>query len=313
MAAQGTLLTVFDAEDRPDPYQLRLAAARFATASPRVACLQARLAIDIHWRNPLSLLLAIEYAALFDVLNTGTAALRLPLALGGTSNHFRIDALREAGGWDAWNVTEDADLGLRLARLGYDIECLDSTTLEQAPNHLAVWLRQRRRWMKGWIQTFLVLARAPRKVVRELGIWRSVGLALSFVNLLLGPLLLPLFAPLVIFGFVRNGFPAPMGVFDVMEATIAVSVLFFGAFELIFRGFLGLRARGLTRLMPVLPLILPYQLLIGLAGWWALVDLIRKPYHWHKTPHRGSGAIERKQAHARRHPRATIRSSVASR
>jgi cellulose synthase/poly-beta-1,6-N-acetylglucosamine synthase-like glycosyltransferase len=125
---RGELLVIFDAEDVPAPGQLREAAERFLRAPRELACLQARLAIDNIEDFWLTRLFAIEYAVLFDVLNRGLAGLGLPLPLGGSSNHFRTEVLREVCGWDAWNVTEDADLGLRLARFGYGVGILPSST-----------------------------------------------------------------------------------------------------------------------------------------------------------------------------------------
>src|SRR5690606_154439 len=122
--------------------QLRLAAGHLAAAPPHVACLQAHLAIDNVDDSLLTRLFAIEYAVLFDVMNPGLATFGFPVPLGGTSNHFRTAVLREVHAWDAWNVTEDADLGLRLARLGYVVEDLPSTTLEEAPAGLPAWLAQ---------------------------------------------------------------------------------------------------------------------------------------------------------------------------
>jgi cellulose synthase/poly-beta-1,6-N-acetylglucosamine synthase-like glycosyltransferase len=150
-AARGELVVVYDAEDEPAPDQLRLAAARFAD-EPGLDALQARLTIANPADSWLSELFAIEYAALFDLLNPGLAALDLPVALGGTSNHFRIRVLRRVGGWDAWNVTEDIDLGIRLARFGARVGALASDTAEEAPNELANWFRQRVRWQKGWMR-----------------------------------------------------------------------------------------------------------------------------------------------------------------
>jgi glycosyltransferase XagB len=150
--ARGRLLTIFDAEDRPEPGQLRRAAEAFAAAGPRLACLQARLLIDNADRGWLAYFFAIGYAALFDVINPGLAALGLPIPLGGTSNHFRTDILRRVVGWDAWNVTEDADLGLRFACLGYQVGVLDAVTREDAPLSLRNWMGQRTRWMKGWMR-----------------------------------------------------------------------------------------------------------------------------------------------------------------
>jgi glycosyltransferase XagB len=149
---RGELAVVYDAEDIPAPSQLREAAERFLRAPRKLACLQARLAIDNSEDSWLTRLFAIEYAMLFDVLNPGYAGLGLPVPLGGSSNHFRTEVLRDVCGWDAWNVTEDADLGLRLARFGYRVGILSSTTQEEAPARLDAWLKQRRRWSKGWMR-----------------------------------------------------------------------------------------------------------------------------------------------------------------
>jgi glycosyltransferase involved in cell wall biosynthesis len=149
--ARGELVCVYDAEDEPAPDQLRRAAARFAE-DPGLDALQGRLTIA-NWRDCwLSFMFAVEYAALFELVNPGLSALDLPVALGGTTNHIRTATLRRVGGWDAWNVTEDADLGLRLARFGARVGALDSETAEEAPNELANWFRQRSRWQKGWMR-----------------------------------------------------------------------------------------------------------------------------------------------------------------
>jgi hypothetical protein len=152
LVARGERLVIYDAEDRPEPDQLRKAAARFRAGSPKLAALQAQLRIENPTDSWLTRLFALDYAAQFDVLLPGMARLGAPLPLGGTSNHFSTRVLREVGGWDAWNVTEDADLGLRLARLGYRCETLRSITFEEAPPTLYDWFPQRRRWLKGWMR-----------------------------------------------------------------------------------------------------------------------------------------------------------------
>jgi hypothetical protein len=158
--ARGELIVVYDAEDIPAADQLRLAASRFAVDKD-LDCLQARLTIRNHAESWLSKLFAIEYAVLFDVLNPGLCALNLPIALGGSSNHFRVRSLVGVGAWDEWNVTEDADLGIRLARFGYRVRALDSDTCEEAPYEFGNWFRQRVRWQKGWMQTLIVHSRHP--------------------------------------------------------------------------------------------------------------------------------------------------------
>ena len=149
--ARGKYLVVYDAEDVPEPLQLRLAASRFE-ADPSVACLQAELVPENASENALTALFAGEYAGLFGRFLPALSRWRLPVPLGGTSNHFRLSVLREIGGWDAFNVTEDADLGVRLARRGHRVECLASRTYEEAPLTLKAWMAQRTRWMKGWMR-----------------------------------------------------------------------------------------------------------------------------------------------------------------
>lgn len=166
--AHGTLLTIFDAEDVPEPRQLRLAADAFAVQAPDVACLQARLAFYNPNENWLTRQFTIEYAILFDLILPALAARRLPLPLGGTSNHFRTGALRQAGAWDAYNVTEDADLGIRLARLGCDRDHRVAH-LEEANTRLPNWMRQRARSMKGFLITWLVHMREPLRLLQEVG------------------------------------------------------------------------------------------------------------------------------------------------
>ena len=150
--AKGTFIAVFDAEDRPARDQLHRALDAFLGNGLDIACVQARLTIDNTRDSWLARLFTAEYAGQFDVLLPGLAQLRLPLPLGGSSNHFRTKALREAGGWDPYNVTEDADLGTRLARLGYRAAVIDSTTYEEAPARIKPWIRQRTRWFKGWMR-----------------------------------------------------------------------------------------------------------------------------------------------------------------
>jgi hypothetical protein len=161
--ARGSFVVVFDAEDEPEPDQLRKALAAFADGPPKLACVQARLAIDNARDGWLSRHFTAEYAGQFDVFLPALARLRLPLPLGGTSNHFRIDALRDVGGWDPFNVTEDADLGMRLARFGFRTGVIESTTWEEAPVTFGQWLRQRTRWFKGWMHPVKgsIFARLP--------------------------------------------------------------------------------------------------------------------------------------------------------
>ncbi|MBY0382794.1 MAG: glycosyltransferase [Xanthobacteraceae bacterium] len=149
--ARGKYLAVFDAEDRPDAGQLSKALAAFLDNPDEVACVQASLCIDNTADSWLARMFTAEYAGQFDAFLHGFSQFKLPLPLGGSSNHFRTDILREVGGWDAYNVTEDADLGVRMARFGYRAAMFRSTTHEEAPAKFGAWLRQRTRWTKGWM------------------------------------------------------------------------------------------------------------------------------------------------------------------
>jgi cellulose synthase/poly-beta-1,6-N-acetylglucosamine synthase-like glycosyltransferase len=149
--ARGTFTVIYDAEDRPERNQLRVALKAFRSAGNDLACVQARLYIDTQ-TSWLARYFTAEYAGHFDVFLPKLAALGLPLPLGGSSNHFRTAALREVGGWDPYDVTEDADLGMRLARFGYRSGVIDSTTYEEAPADSRRWLGQRMRWFKGWMR-----------------------------------------------------------------------------------------------------------------------------------------------------------------
>ncbi len=282
--ARGQLLTIFDAEDRPEPGQLQAAAAAFAAAGPRLACLQARLAIDNGDESWLSYFFSLGYAALFDVINPGLAVLGLPLPLGGTSNHFRTDILRRVLGWDAWNVTEDADLGLRFARLGYDVGMLAATTFEDAPTDIAGWLGQRSRWMKGWMQTLAVFLRRPGKLVRKIGPIQSFAALGAMTSLIAGPL----FGPFYAVRFVRDLFwgdlLAPATSTRLALAALNLSVGICGLAALIAPLILGMRRRGL-KTSPLLVLAPFYLLLLSAAAWRALWEWTRRPFVWTKTEH----------------------------
>ena len=220
---------------------------------------------------------------MFDLLNVGSARLGLPIALGGTSNHFRSAALRRVGGWDAYNVTEDADLGLRLARFGYAVDDLPSTTAESAVEALGSWFHQRRRWTKGWMQTALVLS-SGSDAWRQVGAAKSVAIGLMLVNLVVGPLLSPFILGLLVVQFARWGLPKPQTWIEVGEATLCASVFVLGCLAPICCAAAGMRARGLRDGLGLL-LVIPYQLMICAAAWGGLLDLLVRPHHWRKTIH----------------------------
>nr|WP_264597175.1 glycosyltransferase family 2 protein [Rhodoblastus acidophilus] len=282
--ARGELLTIFDAEDRPEPLQLRIAAERFAVSPPYVACLQARIAIDNGHESWLAYFFSISYAALFDVINPGLGELGLPMPLGGTSNHFRTALLRRMIGWDAWNVTEDADLGLRFARFGYEVHAIDAATYEDAPVTLSAWMGQRSRWMKGWMQTLSVFLRTPRAQIRKMGFLPAFAAVCAMASLLAGPLFGPLYslrmAHDLFFGDLLN----PGDIQGLIVSGFSLSVAFFGLLAFILPNVIGMRRRKL-KVSPLLILSPIYLLLVSFAAWRALLEWTRKPFVWTKTDH----------------------------
>jgi glycosyltransferase XagB len=281
----GHYVTVYDAEDIPDPDQLKRAVIAFEEAPSDVGCLQARLAIDNGPDGWLPLMMAVEYAALFDVVKCGMAQSGYPVSLGGTSNHFRRDELIAMGGWDMWNVTEDADLGIRLARAGRKVQDLPSTTLEEAPIGLRAWLGQRRRWMKGWIQTAITHTREPLTVLRQLGLGGFIAAFSQIIGVLLGALTFPFFAG----WFVWNAWTG-----EVWDAStwplflancLALEIALIGLLVLLLPAVVGLRRRRQWHLVPWLLSAPLYLLLVSLAAWMAVWDFLRAPFYWDKTEH----------------------------
>ena len=281
--ARGDLIVVYDAEDIPSPDQLRLAASRFA-ADKDLDCLQARLAIRNHGESWLSKLFAIEYAMLFDVINPGLCALDLPIPLGGSSNHFRVRSLVGVGAWDEWNVTEDADLGVRLARFGYRVKALDSDTWEEAPFEVGNWFRQRVRWQKGWMQTSIVHARRPIFFWRDLGPRRAIAATTLIVGAIFGCLFWPAFAVGTIWRAVTAGQGAmspSREMIDVFTYILALA----GVWTILLPAVIASKFRRLNITVNVLLLLPVYYLLVSAATWAAMLDLALWPHYWAKTAH----------------------------
>ncbi|MFZ1961444.1 MAG: glycosyltransferase, partial [Methylovirgula sp.] len=242
----------------------------------------------------LTRLFTIEYAALFHVINVGFGALRLPFPLGGSSNHFRVEALRKIGGWDAWNVTEDADIGLRLARLGYYAETFASVTYEEAPAKLKDFLGQRRRWCKGWYQTLIVLCRDPRRLFHELGPVRCGAALIALLSYALAPLAGPPCALWLAADVALDRLSWPSGFAEIGLTTLWVAVFVTGVPAILWPAFVGLKRRRLLSLWPRLVLFPFYSLLICYAAWISIYDLVRRPQHWYKTEH-GLARTSRRQ------------------
>ncbi len=279
---RGKFIAVFDAEDRPERDQLRVALEAFTESDERLACVQARLTIDNTADSWLTRVYTAEYAGLFDVFLPGLASWRLPLPLGGSSNHFRTEVLRSIGAWDPYNVTEDADLGMRLARFGYRTEVIDSTTYEEAPGRLGPWLRQRTRWFKGWMQTWLVHMRTPGQLARDLGISGFAVFQLVVGGTVLAALIHAVFAAQLAVGFVTVSADDERGRLFLGFYT-AMLMFGYGASALL--AVIGLSRRRLLRFSWALLLMPLYWLLLSLAAWRALFQLLRDPYGWEKTEH----------------------------
>jgi cellulose synthase/poly-beta-1,6-N-acetylglucosamine synthase-like glycosyltransferase len=284
--ARGAFTAVFDAEDRPDPGQLRAALDVFRSHADDVACAQASLCIHNFAESWLTQMFAAEYAGQFDAFLPGFAAMRLPLPLGGSSNHFRTSVLREVGGWDAWNVTEDADLGFRLARFGYRSVTFESTTWEEAPVKFKVWLGQRSRWMKGWMQTWLVHMRDPRRLWREAGPRGFLTL-----NIIVGGnVLTALSCPVLVIELAGYFLSVSTGItpdcfFTGSLVPLHIATLAAGFLSTVLIGLMGLARRGRLRNGWILLATPLYWAYLSIAAWHALWKLWRDPYHWEKTEH----------------------------
>jgi cellulose synthase/poly-beta-1,6-N-acetylglucosamine synthase-like glycosyltransferase len=299
--ARGRLTVIYDAEDVPDPGQLRLAVARFAGLPLNVACLQARLTIDNTGDSWLTRLFTIEYAALFDVFNPGLAEIGSPIPLGGTSNHFRTSVLKAIHGWDAWNVTEDADLGIRLARLGYEVRDLPSSTLEEAPITLGVWMRQRTRWMKGFVQTATNHSRKPWVLLRQLGLWRFYGALVLIWGTVLSALVYPLFSALFLASWLSGNTNFFASRWEAAGYAFSRALFFFGALAIFVPACIALHRRRLWRLLPWVPLLPFYYGLVSIAAWRGLWELATATFRWNKTSHghartSRSGLVQKHQA-----------------
>lgn len=276
---QGSLVTIYDAEDVPESNQLLNVARAFSRADDSLACLQARLIPYNPDENWLTRQFTVEYATLFGLILPALAAHRLPLTLGGTSNHFRTHILRKIGGWDCHNVTEDADLGLRLARLGFRTGVVQSLTYEEANTRLGNWLGQRARWLKGFMQTWLVHMRNPLRTARELGptgFWTLQALTAGvFFSALFHPFLMALSA-----WFLLSN---PFHVSVTTMLNLEVFVLGYGVAML--AGAKALRQRGLRGWWFTIVTMPIYWLLMSIAAWMALWQFIFAPFKWNKTEH----------------------------
>jgi len=275
-AALGEFITVLDAEDRPHPDQLREAYAAFSQQGDGVRCVQAPLIASNGADGWLQAQWTLEYAVQFGLHVPALASLGLPVMLGGTSNHFRRHDLIAFGGWDAWNVTEDADLGIRIARLGGRTATIRSGTTETAPESLPIWTSQRSRWIKGFVQTWLVCMRTPVTLMLELGLLRWVSLQLTLGGaivsaFLYGPMVLMILLG-TLFPSLFNYTPVDFGLFMAgMTGCVVADCLAPGKWTV-------------SRVIAIVtrPLYWP---LMTVAAAKAVIGLVLRPFYWAKTPH----------------------------
>lgn len=284
--ARGDFVVVYDAEDEPEPDQLLRALALFrARRTEPLGCVQARLNIYNPDQSWLTRQFTIEYSALFDCILPALERLGLPVPLGGTSNHFPRAALERTRGWDPHNVTEDADLGIRLMRQGWRIAVLQSTTWEEAPPTYHAWFPQRTRWLKGWLQTVLVHTRAPGRLYSALGAWRATGFLLLMGGLIVSALLHPWFLLLLAGGWWLEWFAWPATVPEWLLLSVAGFHFVAGYAAAMTLGAMAVRARGLDKLAWQVAWMFLYWLAISAAAHRALWQLFRFPHLWEKTPH----------------------------
>jgi len=281
----GDFAVIYDAEDRPHPMQLREAWAKFREGGPDLACVQAPLVVDNGAPNWLSSLFDLEYRVQFLGNLPVLASLNAPLPLGGTSNHFAIRALRECGGWDPYNVTEDADIGIRLARMGWRCDVIHLPTFEEAPERFDIWLRQRTRWLKGWMQTALVHSRRPIRAVQQLGFRGTVMFHFATTSIVISMLSHPLFLFLAVYDLARMVSGISINPLMLFVTGLCVFNLVGGYSTWIYfaKAILAKQGRQVSwRLLLTVPV---YWFLISFAGWNAVRELIVSPHHWEKTRH----------------------------
>ncbi|QQS15594.1 MAG: glycosyltransferase [Candidatus Moraniibacteriota bacterium] len=284
--SRGSVSVIYDAEDRPDPLQLKKAFSAFLANKLDTLCIQAKLNYYNPTQNFLTMFFTMEYSFWFDALLPGLQYWRIPIPLGGTSNHFLTDTLEKIGMWDPYNVTEDADLGWRLARLGYTTSMVDSYTFEEANSKLWNWIKQRTRWQKGFLMTLLVHMRTPKNMWQELGAWGCVTSILLFTT----NFFLPVINPLLWIVFLLWYIPEMLG----LHATIPIPhwlevigfinlVLGNGIYMLIHAlGAIKTKRYHLLFMTPFIPL---YWFLISFASYRAIWQIFSAPYAWEKTAH----------------------------
>ncbi|MCI5112334.1 MAG: glycosyltransferase [Marivita sp.] len=280
---RGDIIGVLDAEDAPATDQIERVVEAFHTAPSNVACVQGILDFYNTKSNWLSRCFTIEYAIWFRIVLAGAARLGLPIPLGGTTVYLRRAALKQVGGWDAHNVTEDADLGIRLYRFGYRTILIPTVTREEANNRIVPWIRQRSRWLKGYIITYMVHMRRPFRLLRELGARKWIGFQMFFLATILQFTLAP---ALWSFWLVFLGLNAPL--FEVIPADWAKGLLalfLFAELVSLLTGFIAVARTQHEDLMQWVPMMFFYFPMGVFAVYKAWSELVFRPFYWDKTTH----------------------------
>lgn len=287
--ATGEFIVVYDAEDAPDPQQLKKAVLAYHKAPKNTICIQAKLNFYNPHQNVLTRVFTAEYSLWFDLVLTGLQSIQAPIPLGGTSNHFKKESLHLLKGWDSFNVTEDCDLGVRLVKMGFRTAVIDSVTYEEANSDLKNWFNQRTRWIKGYIQSYLVHMRRPKEFLRN---WREREIHIITFQLIVGGKVMSMFINPFMWIITISYFVFRPIVGPTIESFYPAPVLYMGLFSLIIGNFLymyyymiGCYKRGHDEIIKFVFLVPLYWLCMSIAAWRAIYEMIVKPHYWSKTKH----------------------------
>jgi len=285
--ATGEYAVIYDAEDIPDTDQLKKAILAFKQADDKTICIQAKLNYYNPNQNLLTRLFTAEYSLWFDLILTGLQSIHAPIPLGGTSNHFRTKDLGVLEGWDPFNVTEDADLGMRIVKRGYHTAIIDSMTMEEANSQLKNWFKQRSRWVKGYMQTYLVHMRRPGEFISDIKKPHVITFQLIVGGKILSMLINPVMWTMTISYF---AFRSSVGLF--IESLYLTPIFYLAAFTLVIGNFLymyyymiGLAKREQWELIKYTFFVPFYWLAMSTAAAYAAWELVVRPHHWNKTNH----------------------------
>lgn len=282
--AKGQYLVIYDADDIPESDQFKKAVMAFEHSDKTVACVQSRLNYYNPYQNILTRWFTAEYSTWYDLQLPGLSALGALIPLGGTSNHFKTKVLQELMGWDAYNVTEDCDLGVRLVRAGYATRMLTTTTWEEACSHLPSWIKQRTRWQKGYIQTWFVHMRHPLKLLQEIGLINYIHYQLLIGGVTFSVLVNPIFWVMALVWFIFK----PVGVAMLFPGPIFAAgafCLFAGNFVFVYVTLLGCYKRKRDSLLWYSLFTPIYWVFMSISGWRAFYQFFHDPFVWEKTQH----------------------------